>query len=207
LCGASQVVSLSLYSGRLSTHYPCETRPGRPPCALPRFPCDLLFSLSGLLRLAKNMAKNMKAFPIPQKQSCPSHSGVLPLRLVPCVYVIFPFGREGSVIGGHIVPTHEMAKQLLLSQDVLWTRQPPVVCFIWLSGWRLAISDGHVSLLHAKYGGGERRSSFSFLFLGMEQLLLSQDVLWTRQYPVICFVCLSGLLRRLHGSLLHARRR
>ena len=33
------------------------------------------------------------------------------------------------MIGGHIVPTHAMAKQLLLSQDVLWTRQSPVGCF------------------------------------------------------------------------------
>ena len=29
------------------------------------------------------------------------------------------------MIGGQIVPTHAMAKQLPLSQDVLWTRQIP----------------------------------------------------------------------------------
>ena len=57
------------------------------------------------------------------------------------------------MIGGHIVPAHAMAKQLPLSQDVLWTRQSPVVCFICLSGLprrlRLAKIATYVSLLHA----------------------------------------------------------
>ena len=35
------------------------------------------------------------------------------------------------MIGGQIVPTHAMAKQLPLSQDVLWTRQLP--CMFALS--------------------------------------------------------------------------
>ena len=52
------------------------------------------------------------------------------------------------MIGGQVVPTHAMAKQLPLSQDVLWTRQSPVVCFICLSGLlrllRLAMIDRHV---------------------------------------------------------------
>ena len=38
------------------------------------------------------------------------------------------------MIGGQIVPTHAMGKQLPLSQDVLWTRRSPVVCSICLSG-------------------------------------------------------------------------
>ena len=58
------------------------------------------------------------------------------------------------MIGGQIVPTHAMAKQLPLSQDVLWTRRSPVVCSICLSGLlrrlRLAMIDRHVSLLHAQ---------------------------------------------------------
>ena len=58
------------------------------------------------------------------------------------------------MIGGQIVPTHATAKQLSLSQDVLWTRQSPVVCSSFLSGLlrrlRLATTDRHVSLLHAK---------------------------------------------------------
>ena len=37
----------------------------------------------------------------------------------------WPLGREGSMIGGQIVPTHAMAKQLALSQNVLWTGQMP----------------------------------------------------------------------------------
>ena len=65
-----------------------------------------------------------------------------------------PLGREGSMIGGQIVPTHAMAKQLPLSRDVLWTRRFPVVCSICLSGLlrrlRLAMIGRHVSLLHAK---------------------------------------------------------
>ena len=65
-----------------------------------------------------------------------------------------PLGREGSMRGGQIVPTHAMVKQLPLSQDVLWTQQSPVVCSICLSGLlrrlRLAMIDRHVSLLHAK---------------------------------------------------------
>ena len=65
-----------------------------------------------------------------------------------------PLGREGSVIGGHIVPTHAMAKQLPLSQDVLWTRQSPVVCFICLSGLprrlRLAKIDTHAFSMPTK---------------------------------------------------------
>ena len=59
------------------------------------------------------------------------------------------------MIGGQIVPTHAMAKQLPLSQDVLWTRRSPVICSICLSGLlrhlRLAMIGRHVSLLlHAK---------------------------------------------------------
>ena len=58
------------------------------------------------------------------------------------------------MIGGQIVATHAMAKQPPLSQDVLWTRRSPVICFICLSGLpgrlRLAVIDRHVSLLHAK---------------------------------------------------------
>ena len=61
------------------------------------------------------------------------------------------------MIGGHIVPIHAMEKQLPLSQDVLWARRSPVVCFICLSGLlrrlRLAMTDRHVSLLHAKKVG------------------------------------------------------
>ena len=57
------------------------------------------------------------------------------------------------MIGGQIVPTHAMAKQLPLSQDVLWTRRSSVVCSICLSELprrlKLAIIDRHVSLLHA----------------------------------------------------------
>ena len=57
------------------------------------------------------------------------------------------------MIGGQIVPTHAMAKQLSLSRDVLWTRRSPVVCSICLSGLLrrlgLAMIDTHVSLLHA----------------------------------------------------------
>ena len=57
------------------------------------------------------------------------------------------------MIGGQTVPTHAMAKQLPLSQDVLCTRRSPVVCPICLSGslrrLRLATIDRHVSLLHA----------------------------------------------------------
>ena len=57
------------------------------------------------------------------------------------------------MIGGQIVPTHAMAKQLPLSQDVLWTQRSPVVRSICLSGLlrrlRLAMIDRHVSLLHA----------------------------------------------------------
>ena len=56
------------------------------------------------------------------------------------------------MIGGQIVPTHAMTKQLPLSQDVLWTRRSPEVCFICLSGLlrclRLAMIDRHGNLLH-----------------------------------------------------------
>ena len=64
------------------------------------------------------------------------------------------------MIGSQIVPTHAIAKQLPLSQDVLWTRRSPVVCSICLSGLlrrlRLAMIDRHVSLLRAN----EKKSSF-----------------------------------------------
>ena len=57
------------------------------------------------------------------------------------------------MMGGQIVPTHAMAKQLTLSQDVLWTRRSPVICSTCLSGLlrrlRLGMIDRHVSLLHA----------------------------------------------------------
>ena len=65
------------------------------------------------------------------------------------------------MIGSHIVPSHAMAKQLPLSQNVLWAQRSPVVCFICLLGLlrclRLAMTDRHVSLLHAKIEIGGRR--------------------------------------------------
>ena len=48
------------------------------------------------------------------------------------------------MIGGQIVPTHAMAKQLPLSQDVLWTRRSSLVCLFYLSvriAETLAIGD------------------------------------------------------------------
>ena len=84
---------------------------------------------------------------------CPSHSDVLPVLKPACVELC-PLGREGFMIGGHIVPTRAMAKQLPLSQDVLCTRQSSVACFTFLSGTlrrlRLAMVDKYASLLHAK---------------------------------------------------------
>ena len=51
------------------------------------------------------------------------------------------------MVGGLIVPTHAMAKQLPLSKVVLWTRQSLVVCFICQSGLPrrlgLAMIDRH----------------------------------------------------------------
>ena len=40
---------------------------------------------------------------------------------MPCVCATLPPLREGSTMGGHVIPNHTMAKQLPLSQDVLWT--------------------------------------------------------------------------------------
>ena len=56
-------------------------------------------------------------------------------RLVPSVCATLP-PREGGLHArlSHCIGHHAMAKQLPLSQDVLWTRHSPVVCLICLSG-------------------------------------------------------------------------
>ena len=67
-------------------------------------------------------ASGIRLISVPPNQACCQYAWCLACK------ELCPLGREGSVIGGHIVPVHAMAKQLPLSQDVLWTRQSPVVC-------------------------------------------------------------------------------
>ena len=48
------------------------------------------------------------------------------------------------MIGGQIVPTHAMANQLPLSQDVLWTQRSPVICSICLSRLVRLLKQDHI---------------------------------------------------------------
>ena len=79
----------------------------------------------------------------------------LAARLVPCVCGILP-PREGGLHDTWSGCTHSCHGEAasLVTQDVLWTRKSPVVCFLCLSGLlrrlRLAMIDRHISLLHAK---------------------------------------------------------
>ena len=68
-----------------------------------------------------------------QACSCPSHSDVLSHACCQACVELCLLGREGPVRLSHRIVHHAMAKQLPLSQDVLWTRHSPVVCFICLS--------------------------------------------------------------------------
>ena len=101
---------------------------------------------AGLVR-GNQHAPGVRLASVPPNQACCQHAWCSA-----CVELC-PLERQGSMIGGQIVPTHAMAKQLPLSQDVLWTQRSPVIYSICLSGLlrrlRLAMIDRHVSLLHA----------------------------------------------------------
>jgi hypothetical protein len=73
-------------------------------------------------------ASGVRLITVPPIQACWQHAWCL-ASVESCT-----LGREASIIGGEVVHTHAMAKQLPLSQDVLWTRRFPVDCSIFLSG-------------------------------------------------------------------------
>ena len=75
---------------------------------------------AGLVR-RHHHASGVGLVTVPPIQVCCQHAWCLA-----CVESC-PLGREGSMIGGQIVPTHAMPKQHPWSQDVLWTRRSPVV--------------------------------------------------------------------------------
>ena len=63
----------------------------------------------GVLRPGHQHAPGVRLVSVPPIQACCQHAWCLA-----CVEFC-PLGREGSMIGGQIVPTHAMAKQLPLS--------------------------------------------------------------------------------------------
>ena len=100
---------------------------------------------AGLVR-GHQHASGVRLITVPPIQACCQHDWRL------ASVELCPLGREGSMIGGQILPTHAVAKQLSFPWEVLWTRQCPVLCFTCLSGLlsRLGLAriDGHVSLVH-----------------------------------------------------------
>ena len=72
---------------------------------------------AGLVR-GHQHAAGVRLVSIPLVQACCQHAWCLACA------ELCPLGREGSMIGGQIVPNHAMAKQLPLSWYVLWTRHP-----------------------------------------------------------------------------------
>ena len=91
---------------------------------------------AGLVR-GHQHAPGVRLVRVPPIQACCQHDCCLV-----CVELC-PLGREGSLIGGQIVATHALAKQLPFSQDVLWTRRSPMVRSICLSGLLRRLRSGN----------------------------------------------------------------